>query len=152
MSCEDHPVCGSSVASRLFIDAAFPSSRGRGMRTAFPAGAEPSLDNSRRLMCERHIAGDRKFDFSSSGGAAVDVKAASNSLGSFAHARQPPVTVAAGPQALRVNTVPVVPHPDSKLFVRILELDFDILCGRVPDSIDECLPANAIDLVTKHRV
>ena len=117
---------------------------------AFPH--EPSLKNIRRFGFERDTAGDCEFHFCSCRCAAVDVQAAANSLRPLAHPFQSTVSSAIRAHHLWVNAAPAIPYKKAKFLVLVVEFDFDILRPRVPNSVDQRLPADAIHFITKDRV
>src|SRR5437867_8380200 len=104
--------------------------------------AEPSLKNIRRFGFERDMAGDCEFHFCSSRCAAIDVKAAADSLGSLARYFQSSVSSAIGTHHLWVNAVAAVAYKNAKFLGLVLEFDFDILRRGVPNSVDQRLPAD----------
>src|SRR6266516_6603085 len=122
----------------------------RPINRAFPH--EPSLKNIRRFGFERDTAGDCEFHFCSCRCAAVDVQAAANSLRPLAHPFQSTVSSAIRAHHLWVNAAPAIPYKKAKFLVLVVEFDFDILRPRVPNSVDQRLPADAIHSITKDRV
>ncbi len=77
---------------------------------------------------------------------------AAQQFGAFAHATHPVVSGARVFQMLRVNALPVVPHPQPELSFVIVDFHFHPLRIRVLEGIAHGLACNAVDLVSRDRM
>ena len=112
-------------------------------------GAEPKFVLARRgyARCFRGGERDREFEFGAGVGLAPDAEAGADACGSFAHAGQAKVGLAAGVEELRVEAGAVVADRYAKLAGGIFELDFDLSCLGMAQGVEQGFAGDQVDLV-----
>ena len=98
------------------------------------------------------MPGNEELDLGAGAGATPHLEAGADAVGALAHARKPPMTVAARAQHLLVDAASVVANEHAHLRRRVLDRHFDLLPARVPDRVHERLATDAIDLVADERM
>src|SRR5258706_6883543 len=100
----------------------------------------------------RNLARDPQFHFRTRSSFAPHFESRADLLGTLAHTRQTPMSIATRVQQLRVDTFSIVPDKQPKQPIAVGDLHFDSLCLSMLERISQRLARDAVNVIAQDRV